>query len=107
MNGESSMDAYLLPRVKQIANGNLLSDLENTNWGFVTTQKGGKGGRREAGARGKVNNDLMDTEVILCLMKKIYMQMVLIDCDYRKLYETFLIPKNYEKNKYNVPLSCV
>ena len=50
-----------------------------------------------------MNNDLMDTEVILCLMKKIYMQMVLIDtqhCDYRKLYETFLILKNYEKNKY-------
>ena len=57
-----------------------------------------------------MNNDLMDTEVILCLMKKIYMYMVLIDtqhCDYRKLYETFLILKNYEKNKYNVSLITI
>ena len=37
MNGESSMEAYTLPYVKQIANGNLLYDLENSNWGSVTT----------------------------------------------------------------------
>lgn len=33
--------------------------------------------------------------------------MVLIDtqhCEHRKLYEIFLILKNYEKNKYNVSL---
>ena len=36
--------------------------------------------------------------------------MVLIDtqqCEYRKLYETFLILKNYEKNKYSVSLITV
>ena len=32
MNGESSMEAYTLPYVKQIANGNLLYDSGNSNW---------------------------------------------------------------------------
>ena len=37
MNGESSMDAYTLPYVKQTTNGNLLYDSKNANQGFVTT----------------------------------------------------------------------
>ena len=31
------------PYVKQIANGNLLYDSGNSNWGSVTTKKGGMG----------------------------------------------------------------
>ena len=37
VNGESSMEAYTLPYIKQIANGNLLYDLGKPNWGSVTT----------------------------------------------------------------------
>ena len=37
INGESSMEAYTLTYVKQIANGNLLYDTGNSNWGSVTT----------------------------------------------------------------------
>ena len=37
MNGESCMEAYTLPYVKQIASGNLLYDSGNSNWGSVTT----------------------------------------------------------------------
>ena len=37
MSGESSMEAYTLTYVKQIANGNLLYDTGNSNWGSVTT----------------------------------------------------------------------
>ena len=37
MNGESSMEAYTLPYVRQIVNGNLLYDPGNSNWGSVTT----------------------------------------------------------------------
>jgi len=37
MNGESRMEAYTLPSVKQIANGNLLYDSGNSNWGSLTT----------------------------------------------------------------------
>ena len=37
MNGESNMEAYMLPRVKQITKENLLYDLGNSNWGSVTT----------------------------------------------------------------------
>jgi len=37
MNGESSMEIYTLPYVKQIASGNLLYDLRNSNWSSVTT----------------------------------------------------------------------
>ena len=36
MLGESSVDAYALPYVKQIANANLLYDSGNSNWGFIT-----------------------------------------------------------------------
>ena len=37
MNGESSMETYTLPYVKQIANGNLLYDSGNLKQGSVTT----------------------------------------------------------------------
>ena len=37
MNGESSMETYTLPYVKQIANGSLLCDTGNPNWDSVTT----------------------------------------------------------------------
>ena len=40
---ESSMEAYTLTYVKQIANGNLLYDTGNSNWGSVTTERSGKG----------------------------------------------------------------
>ena len=36
MNGQSSMEAYTLPYIKQITNGNLTG---NENWGSVKTQK--------------------------------------------------------------------
>ena len=36
-NGESSVEAYTLPYVKQIANGNLLYDSGTSNQGSVTT----------------------------------------------------------------------
>ena len=36
-HGESSMEAYTLPYVKQIASGNLLYDSGNSNWGSMTT----------------------------------------------------------------------
>ena len=37
MNGESSMEAYTLPYVKQIAKGSFLYDSENSNCDSVTT----------------------------------------------------------------------
>ena len=37
MYGESSMEAYTLPYVKEIANGSLLCDSGNANWGSETT----------------------------------------------------------------------
>ena len=37
MNGESSMESYTLPYVKQRASGNLLHNSGNSNWGSVTT----------------------------------------------------------------------
>ena len=40
MNGESSMETYTLPYVKQIASGNLLYNSGNSNQGSVTTQRG-------------------------------------------------------------------
>ena len=42
MSGESSVDAYTLLYMKQIANGNFLYDSENSNWGYVTIQRGEK-----------------------------------------------------------------
>ena len=43
MNGESSMEAYTLTYVKQIASENLLYDSGNSNWGSVITQRDGNG----------------------------------------------------------------
>ena len=43
MNGESSMEAYTLTYVKQIASGNWLYDSRNSNWGSVITKRCGKG----------------------------------------------------------------
>ena len=37
MNGDCSTEAYTLPYVKQIANGNLLYDSGTSNQGSVTT----------------------------------------------------------------------
>ena len=37
MNGESSMETYTLPYVKQITSGNLLYDSGKSNWGSMTT----------------------------------------------------------------------
>ena len=42
-NGDSDMETYTLPQVKQIANGNLLYDSGNSNQGSVTTYRGGMG----------------------------------------------------------------
>ena len=36
-NAESSVEAHTLPSVKQIAEGNFLSDSGNSNWGSVTS----------------------------------------------------------------------
>ena len=44
--GESNMK-YTLPYAKYIANGNLLYDSGNPNWGSVTTYRGGI--RKEVG----------------------------------------------------------
>ena len=51
MNEESSMEAYTLSYVKQIANGNLLYDSGKSSRGSVTTYRGGK--EWEGGSRGK------------------------------------------------------
>ena len=51
-NGETSMETYTLPYVKQIASGNLMYDSGNSNWGSVTTQRGGNG--QEVGERFKM-----------------------------------------------------
>ena len=41
--GRVAWNVYTLPYAKQIANGNLLNDSGNSNWGSVTTQRDGKG----------------------------------------------------------------
>ena len=41
MNGESCMETYTLPYVKQIASGHSLCDSGNSNQGSVTTLRGG------------------------------------------------------------------
>ena len=51
INGESSLDAYTLPYIKQIASGNLLYYSGNSNWGSVTIYRDGK--RWEVGGRFK------------------------------------------------------
>ena len=54
--------AYMLPYIKQMANGNLLCDSGNSNWGSVTTYRGRKGW--EVGGRFKRER----TYVHLCLI---------------------------------------
>ena len=53
MSGESSMEAYTLPYVKQRANGNLLYDSGNSNQALEQPKGVGKGGRWEGGSRGR------------------------------------------------------
>ena len=48
-NGESNMETYTLPYVKQIGHGNFLYDSGNSNQGSVTTSRGGMG--QEVGGR--------------------------------------------------------
>ena len=43
MNGESSTETYTLPHLKQIDSGKLPYDLRISNWGSVTTCRGGMG----------------------------------------------------------------
>ena len=43
MNGESSMETDTLPYVKQTADGILLYNSRNSNWGSATTERGRKG----------------------------------------------------------------
>ena len=57
-----NMETCTLSYVKQIANGNLLYDSGNSNWGSITTQRGGMG--REVG--GKFKRE--DTYVYLWLI---------------------------------------
>ena len=52
-NGESSMETYTLPYVKQIASGNLLYDSGRANQCSVITQRGEMGGRWEGGSKGR------------------------------------------------------
>ena len=42
-NGESSMETYTLPYVKEITSGKLLYDTVNSNQGSMTIQRGGMG----------------------------------------------------------------
>ena len=51
MNGESIMEAYTLPYVKQRANGNFMYNSGTSYWGSVTAQRSGKGW--EVGSRGR------------------------------------------------------
>ena len=54
MNGESSMETYTLPYVKQIANGNLLYDVGSSNQVLCDNLEGweGVGGKREVKREG-------------------------------------------------------
>ena len=55
MNGESNMETYSLPYVKQIGSGNLLYDLGNSNQSSVTAYRVGwgswEGGSRREGTQ--------------------------------------------------------
>ena len=44
VNGESSLETYMLLHVNQMAGGSLLYDSRNSNQGSVTTRRGGMGG---------------------------------------------------------------
>jgi len=52
MNGDSSMETYTLPYVKQIVNGNLLHDSGNSNQGSVKPRGVRRDGRQKGGSRG-------------------------------------------------------
>ena len=41
-NGESSVEAYTPPYIRQIDNGNLLCDSGSSDQGSVTTERGGE-----------------------------------------------------------------
>ena len=43
MYGDSNMETYTLLYVKQIASGNWLCDSGHSNWGSMTTERGGMG----------------------------------------------------------------
>ena len=64
MNGESNVEAYTLPYVKQMANGNLLFDSGNSNQGPVTTKRGEKGlevgGGKEVKEGGYIGTSMAD-----------------------------------------------
>ena len=65
MNGESNVEAYTLPYVKQMANGNLLFDSGNSNQGPVTTKRGEKGlevgGGKEVKEGGYIGTSMADS----------------------------------------------
>ena len=52
-NGESSMETYTLPYVKQIASETFLYDSGNSDWGCMTTRRVGWGRSWEGGQEGK------------------------------------------------------
>ena len=51
MNGESNMETYTLPYVKQIASGNLLCDTGSSTQCSVKTWRGGMGWEMDEGFR--------------------------------------------------------
>ena len=55
MSGTSTLHKkhILYVYVKQRASGNFLYDTGNSNWGSMTTQKSGMGGRWEGCSRGR------------------------------------------------------
>ena len=53
MYGESNMETYTLPFVKQIANGSLLYDSGNSTRALQQSTGVGWGGRWEGGLRGR------------------------------------------------------
>ena len=55
MNGESSIDIYTLPCVKQIAGEKLLYNTESPAWHSVMTWRGGMGWRKETHERGEID----------------------------------------------------
>ena len=63
-NGENSMETHTRPYGKQIASGNLLYDSGNSNWGSVTTQRGGmkwEVGGRDSRGRGRIWKPMTDS----------------------------------------------
>ena len=72
VDGESSMEAYTLPCAKQIANGNLLYDTGNSNWGSMTTKRGGE--VQEAGGRLKTEGTLVYLLLTHCILTHIYIE---------------------------------